>query len=105
MPKLKRGTPFWCMVRQASRMLSTMPNAQYERGQSRQTVFAYYAGSPELAKRIESGAPADLFISADLDWMDYLEDRKLIKPETRTNLLGNKLVLIAPKESNLSLTI
>jgi molybdate transport system substrate-binding protein len=80
-------------------------NAQYDRGQSRRTVLAYYAGSPELARQIENGAPADLFISADLDWMDYLEERKLIKPETRTNLLGNKLVLIASKENNLSLTI
>lgn len=83
-------------------------NAQYEGGpiaQSRRKVFVYYGASSTLAKEIENGAPADLFISADLDWMDYLAERRLIKPDTRTNLLGNKLVLIAPKGSNLSLTI
>jgi molybdate transport system substrate-binding protein len=48
-----------------------------------------------MAKRIENGAPADIFISADTDWMDYLAKRSLIKPETRLNFLGNKLVLIA----------
>ena len=58
-----------------------------------------YAASSALAKQIEQGAPADLFISADLDWMDYLAGKTLIKPETRINLLGNKIVLIAPKDS------
>ena len=80
-------------------------NAQYERGQVRRQIYVYYGGSPALAKEIENGAPADVFISADVDWMDYLADRNLIKPDTRTNFLGNKLVLIASKESNLSLTI
>jgi len=64
-----------------------------------------YAGSSALAKQIESGAPADLFISADLAWMDYLAEKKLIKDETRTNLLGNQLVLIAPKDSTTELKI
>jgi molybdate transport system substrate-binding protein len=58
-----------------------------------------YAGSSALAKQIEEGAPADVFVSADLAWMDYLAERKLIKEETRTNLLGNELVLIAPEDS------
>ncbi|MFI5001620.1 MAG: molybdate ABC transporter substrate-binding protein [Reyranellales bacterium] len=58
-----------------------------------------YAASPTLAKQIEQGAPADLFLSADLDWMDYLATRNLIKAETRVNLLGNKIVLIAPRDS------
>jgi molybdate transport system substrate-binding protein len=62
-------------------------------------VTISYAASPTLAKQIESGAPADLFISADLDWMDYLQKRNLIDPKTRRDLLGNKLVLIAPKNS------
>jgi molybdate transport system substrate-binding protein len=57
-----------------------------------------YAGSNTLAKQIEAGAPAALFVSADLDWMDYLDGKGLIRPETRTNLLGNSLVLIAPKD-------
>jgi molybdate transport system substrate-binding protein len=58
-----------------------------------------YAASSALARQIESGAPADVYISADLDWMDYVAQRKLIRPESRTNLLGNRIVLIAPKES------
>ena len=58
-----------------------------------------YAASSALAKQIEQAAPADLFISADLDWMDYVAGKSLIKTETRVNLLGNKIVLIAPKDS------
>jgi molybdate transport system substrate-binding protein len=58
-----------------------------------------YAASPTLAKQIEQGAPADLFISADLDWMDYVAGKNLIKADTRFNLLGNKIVLIVPKDS------
>ena len=58
-----------------------------------------YAGSNALAKQIEAGAPADLFVSADLDWMDYASERALIRPETRLNLLANRLVLVAPKDS------
>ena len=64
-------------------------------------VTASYEASSSLAKQIEAGAPADVFISADLRWMDYVAERKLIKPDTRVNLLGNKLVLIAPKDSKL----
>ena len=55
-----------------------------------------YAASSALARQIEQGAPADVFISADLDWMDYLQARDLIKPESRRNLVGNRLVLVAP---------
>lgn len=58
-----------------------------------------YAASSALAKQIESGAPADLFVSADLDWMDALADKKLIRPESRVELLGNSIVLVAPKGS------
>ena len=64
-------------------------------------VTASYEASSALAKQIEQGAPADVFISADLRWMDYVAERKLIKPDTRVNLLGNRLVLIAPKDSKL----
>ena len=64
-------------------------------------VTASYAASSALAKQIEQGAPADIFISADLQWMDYVAQKKLIKPDTRVNLLGNKLVLIAPVDSKL----
>src|SRR4051812_33493454 len=58
-----------------------------------------YAASSALAKQMEQGAPADLFISADLGWMDYVAGKNLIKADTRFNLLGNKIVLIAPKDS------
>lgn len=54
-----------------------------------------YAGSSQLARQIEQGAPADLFISANPDWMDYLEEAKLIDPASRKDLLGNRLVLVA----------
>jgi molybdate transport system substrate-binding protein len=65
-------------------------------------VIAYGASSA-LAKQIENGAPADLFISADLDWMDYLDRKGLLAPGTRKNLLGNRLVLIAPAKHPLKL--
>jgi molybdate transport system substrate-binding protein len=64
-----------------------------------------YAASSALAKQIESGAPADLFISADLDWMDYLQKRDLIQPTTRKNLLGNRLVIAAPADASGTLDI
>lgn len=56
-----------------------------------------YAASSALAKQIEAGAPVDVFASADLKWMDYLDERKKIDAATRVNLLGNTLVLIVPK--------
>src|SRR5258708_7750093 len=61
-----------------------------------------YGASSALAKQIEQGAPADLFVSADLDWMDYLAGKSLIKPDSRFNLLGNRIVLIAPNDSKLT---
>lgn len=64
-----------------------------------------YAASSALAKQMEQGAPADLFISADLDWMDYVEKKDLIDKNTRVNLLGNKIVLIAPKDSKASIDV
>ena len=64
-------------------------------------VTASYAATSALAKQIEQGAPADVFVSADLQWMDYAVQHKLVTPETRVNLLGNRLVLIAPKDSKL----
>jgi molybdate transport system substrate-binding protein len=60
-----------------------------------------YAASSALMKQIEQGAPADVFVSADLQWMDYGAQKKLIKNETRVNLLGNRLVLIAAKDSKI----
>ncbi|MEO9136053.1 MAG: molybdate ABC transporter substrate-binding protein [Casimicrobiaceae bacterium] len=68
-------------------------------------VIVSYGASSALAKQIEAGAPADIFICADLDWMDYLEQRKLVMLETRANLLRNTLVLIAPASSQAPLKI
>jgi molybdate transport system substrate-binding protein len=62
-------------------------------------VSASYAASSTLAKQIEQGAPADIFVSADTDWMDYATSKKTINEPTRVNLLGNSIVLIAPKDS------
>lgn len=79
-------------------------NAQWQAASKSKAVISY-AASSALAKQIESGAPADVFISADLDWMNYLAERNLIKPDTRTTLLGNRIVLVAPKDSAVQLTI
>ncbi|MGH6932945.1 MAG: molybdate ABC transporter substrate-binding protein, partial [Dongiaceae bacterium] len=67
-------------------------------------VFSF-ASSADLAKQIEHGAPAALFISADDKWMDYLAERQLIVTDTRRELLGNRLVLIAPADSQLTLDL
>lgn len=72
-------------------------NAQWQRETGRKVTISY-AASSALARQIEQGAPAQMFISADLDWMDYVERKGLIRPETRSNLLGNRIVLIAPKD-------
>jgi len=64
-------------------------------------VNASYAASSTLAKQIEQGAPADIFVSADTDWMDYATSRKTINEPTRVNLLGNSIVLIASKDSKI----
>jgi molybdate transport system substrate-binding protein len=64
-------------------------------------VSASYAASSTLAKQIEQGAPADIFVSADTDWMDYAINKKNINEPTRVNLLGNSIVLIAPKDSKI----
>ena len=79
-------------------------NVAFRREKGQETTTSY-AASSTLAKQIEAAAPADVFISADLDWMDYLAKRNLIKPETRANLLGNRLVLIAPINSTVTLRI
>jgi molybdate transport system substrate-binding protein len=70
--------------------------AQYEKEKSVQ-IQTSFASSSTLAKQIEKGAPADIFISADTKWMSYLQDKALLKVDSRVNLLGNQLVLIAPK--------
>lgn len=64
-----------------------------------------FAGSSALARQIEAGAPADLFISADEEWMDVLERKSQLRAGTRLPLLGNRLVLVAPRSSRVALPI
>lgn len=68
-------------------------------------VKASYAASSTLARQIEQGAPADVFVSADGDWMDYVAQRGLVRAGSRTDLLTNRLALIAPARSSTRLTI
>ena len=68
-------------------------------------VKVAFAASSVLAKQIEAGAPAQVFISADREWMDYLEQRALLQPGSRHDLIGNSLVLIAPRDSTVRLSI
>jgi molybdate transport system substrate-binding protein len=75
------------------------------RRESGKKVVISYAASNTLVKQIEQGAPADIFISADLDWMDYGQQKNLIDAQTRSNLLGNRIVLVAPKDSTLKVNI
>src|SRR4051812_12891561 len=75
-------------------------NAAFSK-QSGIKVVTSYGASSALARQIEQGAPADVFASADLDWMNYSAQKKSIKLDTRVNLLGNRLVLIAPKDSKI----
>ena len=77
---------------------------QFEVSTGKKVVVAY-AASNALARQIEAGAPTDVFISADLEWMDYLEARRLLMPGTRSNLLRNTLVLVAPASSKATLVI
>lgn len=76
----------------------------YESG-SGDTVKTSFAASSALAKQIENGAPAGLFISADLKWMDYLDGKGKIDGGSRVNLLGNRLVLVAPKGRAFAVTL
>jgi molybdate transport system substrate-binding protein len=68
-------------------------------------VRVSYAASSALARQIEQGAPADVFVSADQDWMDALQKQKLVDPASRRNLLGNTLVLVAPKDSKVQVAL
>jgi molybdate transport system substrate-binding protein len=79
-------------------------NASWKADSSKEATISY-AASGALAKQIEEAAPADVFISADLKWMKYLADKKLIKAGTEVQLLGNQIVLVAPKDSKVETTI
>lgn len=77
---------------------------RFEAGGGTPVKFSF-AASSTLARQIEAGADADVFASADEEWMDYLQSRQLIRPGTRRDVLGNRLVLIAPADSRIELKI
>ena len=79
-------------------------NAAWSQQEGKEAMISY-AGSSALARQIEEGAPADLFISADLDWMTYLAERDLIQTESERRLLGNRIVLVAQAGSTVELAI
>jgi molybdate transport system substrate-binding protein len=79
-------------------------SAAWTAAAGKQAAIAY-AGSAALARQIEAGAPADIFIPADTDWMDYLRTRELIVPGSQVKLLGNRLVLIVPAEGGAKIEI
>jgi molybdate transport system substrate-binding protein len=83
--------------------LDDVDTAHRKQGGARAVVS--YLASSTLARQIENGAPADVFFSADLEWMAYLDKRGLIRPQSRTNLLRNELVLVAPAQSKLSIAV
>jgi molybdate transport system substrate-binding protein len=95
-PSAARGGPLVVFAAASLKSALDAVNAQWQRETGRKAVISY-AASPALARQIEQGAPAQMLISADLDWMDYLAGKGLIDPKTRSNLLGNRIVLIAPK--------
>jgi molybdate transport system substrate-binding protein len=68
-------------------------------------VKTSFAASSVVARQIEAGTRADVFFSADLEWMDYLQQRNLVRPETRHDVVGNRLVLIAPMDSTVKVRI
>lgn len=79
--------------------------AAYDKAHPDADVRASYAGSSTLARQIQAGAPADIYVSANQDWMDQLDRAGLIDSASRYDLLGNSLVLIAPKSSDLQLSL
>ncbi len=75
-------------------------------GEGKGKVALSFASSSTLAKQIENGAPADIFLSANSEWMNYLEKKNLLQPDSRADLLGNRIVFIVPKASSVkSLTV
>jgi molybdate transport system substrate-binding protein len=96
-PNAKSETVTVFAAASVKNVLDDAKNAMLSKGGG--TFVASFAASSALAKQIEQGAPADLFISADTDWMDYLAGKNLIRPDTRTILATNSLVLIAPAAS------
>ena len=89
------------LVFAAASLKNALDDATHAYAEKTGTIVSIsYGASSALAKQIENGAPADIFISADLDWMNDVAQHNLIKPDTRANLLGNVLVMVAPAGSD-----
>jgi molybdate transport system substrate-binding protein len=97
-PTLAQGEGLLVFAAASLKNALDLINRQYQTDTGRKTTISY-AASSTLSKQIENGAPADLFVSADQRWMDYAGEHDLIQPQTRYDLLGNTLVLIAPADS------
>lgn len=80
-------------------------SSSYQKAHPDIAIKKSFAGSSTLAKQIENGAPADIFISADKDWVDYVQKRDLLVAESRKTLLSNDLVLIAPLASDVKVSM
>ncbi|ABR74913.1 molybdate ABC transporter substrate-binding protein [Actinobacillus succinogenes] len=74
----------------------------YKKANPQEEIVFSFASSSVLARQINEGAPADIFVSADQKWMDFLVQKQAIEPQTRTNLVANRLVMIAPADSKLT---
>jgi molybdate transport system substrate-binding protein len=86
-------------------VLDDLEHAWQAQGNGAAAVKSSVAASSVLAKQIEAGAPADIFFSADLEWMDYLEQRQLLQAGSRHDVVGNRLVLIAPADSKANIRL
>lgn len=94
---LQASSAEWVTIYAAASLTSALEDlAQTARGQSL-NMHLSFGSSSTLAKQVAQGAPADIYFSANIKWMDYLDEQGLIEPGTRTNLLGNTLVVIVPK--------
>jgi len=103
------GAPAWARERVTVFAAASTTNAITEiarsfeaKGGVEAEIVTAFAASSALARQIEGGAPADLFLSADVKWMDHLVAQRLIEPGSRIDLLGNRLALIAPADSALA---
>lgn len=101
-----RAEPAPVMVLAAASLKNVLDEIATDwREQQGSTVTINAGAIGALARQVELGLPGDLFISADRDWMDYMAARKLIQPASRIDLLGNRIVLIAPTGSSLNVMI
>lgn len=99
----ERRAPLVLAAASLQESMNGAADAWAKRGHPRPVLS--FAASSALARQAAAGAPADLFVSADVEWMDDLDRRGLLAPNTRTNLLGNRLVLVAPMASRVRLAL